>query len=53
MASMNIFDGRLMIAYSHVINLYEINRDPRTITKLLNGISNVHFDQIIKFERIS
>ena len=52
-ASMTIIDGRLMVCYNHLINLYEINKDPRTITRLLNGISNVHFDEISKFERIS
>jgi hypothetical protein len=50
---MTIFEGRLMIGFSHVINLYEINKDPRTINKLFNGISNVHIDEMSKFERIS
>ena len=40
---MNIWNGKLMAAYKHVLNLYEINRDPRTIVRQLNGISTSHF----------
>lgn len=50
---MSIFEGKLMLGYSHAINLYEINKDPRTITRLLNGVSNVHVDEMNKMERIS
>lgn len=46
MVSMIMFDEKLMLAYNHVLNLYEINQDPRTINKLINGISNVHFDYL-------
>lgn len=40
---MEVWNKKLLIAYKHAINLYEINRDPRTIERLLNGISNTHF----------
>jgi hypothetical protein len=45
---MTVLDGKLMLSYNHIVNLYETNKDPRTITKLLNGISNVHVDEIAK-----
>ena len=40
---MSIWNGNLMIAYKHKLNLYEINRDPRTIARKMNGISTSHF----------
>ena len=50
---MNIWNGKLMAAYKHVLNLYEINRDPRTIVRQLNGISTSHFQEIQHIMRIS
>ena len=49
----SIHEGRLLVCANHIINLYEINQDPRTIMRLVNGISNNHLEPAVGLHRLS
>lgn len=45
-------DGWLLVGDSSGINLYETNKDPRSLKSSLNGISNPHIS-ILSLQKLS
>jgi hypothetical protein len=39
-----IRENSLLVVFGHVVNIYQINQDPRTITKVINGATTNHLE---------
>lgn len=50
---MDIVDDHLMIVTQSKIDFYPINIDPREITKMMNGVTNDHLQDLLGFKRLA
>ena len=42
-----IIEDKLQVFSGHTLNIYNINKDPRTIKHLINGVSSNHLKSLI------